>query len=149
MLLPVSAKLCPEPELLPWLCSATLPEGASMAPASSSAGSRPTAVTVCAPCAADRAPCCMPVMPSASWEVGAQSTCSSVLPSDPPANRSIARPRAIREYTQCCAPIQWHIAAFAGIAVIKEVKPSRASMSAVITGLQQQNGRQCPASWYL
>ena len=83
---PVNAKLRFSPPLLP--CSKALPapaaappEEAGEAPASSSAGSRPAAdVAACALYAAAARPRCTPVMPSASWAVGAQSTCSRVLP---------------------------------------------------------------------
>ncbi len=88
---PVSARLCLDPALLPCskaprsLPAAVLPEEA---PAPSTAISRPAADdAACAACAAATGLRCSPVMPSASWAVGAVSTCSSVLLCSPPALR--------------------------------------------------------------
>ncbi len=86
---PVSARRCPDPALLPCskalrsLPAAALPEEA---PAPSTAGSRPAGNdAACLPFAAATGLRCSPVMPSASWAVGAVSTCSSVLLCSPSA----------------------------------------------------------------
>lgn len=89
---PVNARLRSCPALLPCsralpgLAAAALPGEPGEAPASKSAGSRPAPDdSACGWRAAASVPRCTPVMPSASWAVGAQSTCSRVLPCIAPA----------------------------------------------------------------